>query len=144
MATSMVKAEISTIQSISLFFKLHCFVIRKLCHQKRGERVRERAMQKHRDNQTWWAYRPKPDLSSLIFWPAPHSTLTIYRIHQHTTPNSSTKKKWFAQNKNQHVGSQGADPCALNQINKPRIVSCPIYNAHPLSCNRNFWWCLRA
>jgi hypothetical protein len=40
------------------------------------------------------------------------------------------QQKWSAQNKDQQTGSQSADPWALNQITKPRTVSCPLYNAH--------------
>jgi hypothetical protein len=42
------------------------------------------------------------------------------------------QQKWLAQNKDQQIGSQSADPWALNQINKPRTVLCPHYNAHHL------------
>jgi hypothetical protein len=51
--------------------------------------------------------------------------------------------EWSTQNQDQHIGTQGADLCALNQINKTRTVSCPIYNAHHLVCNRSFRWCVR-
>jgi hypothetical protein len=34
---------------------------------KERERIRERDMQKHRDNQSWRTYKPKLGLSVLIF-----------------------------------------------------------------------------
>jgi hypothetical protein len=63
-------------------------------------------------------------------------TLTIYRIHQHTTPNSSTRMV-SSKSRSTHR-NKGTDLYAPNQINKTRIVSCPIYNAHHPDCNRSF------
>jgi hypothetical protein len=68
-------------------------------------------------------------------------TLTIYRTHQHTTPNSSTRMV-NSKSRSTHR-KQGTDLCTPNQINKTRIVSCPIDNAHHLDCNRSFRWCVR-
>jgi hypothetical protein len=84
----------------------------------------------------------RPDLDQIR---APQSSDLHHNPHPNNLQNSSAYNTWFF-NKNGQlkiIGTQGADLCTPNQINKTRTVSCPIYNAHHPDCNRSFRWCVR-
>jgi hypothetical protein len=58
------------------------------CHQKKGERVKERAMHQHRGNRTWRAPRPRSNPSSPI--------LDLHHNpHPNNLQNSSAYNTWL-------------------------------------------------
>jgi hypothetical protein len=63
-------------------------------------------------------------------------TLTIYRTHLHTTPDSSARMI-SSKSRSTHRNTGSKSLCS-NQINETRTVSCPIYNAHHPNCNMSF------